>query len=385
MIRCDVYLAANEVPEEDWGRVADRDGLCASLAWLATIEAQVIGETRYLLVRDGAETVAALPVYLVDEFANEYYDPAGHFTGLPSGSRYCLAGGIAGYRNQPSFAPGLASERFVAARQALFASLSELVDAHGCGYAAFLFLTEEGFDRIGAEPGVSRPVLGHVADTRLFAEGAGLDDYFAQLPRSRRRYKRRELHRFEQAGLTIQVEDPREHTELIVRLFDQVNRKYGRLIPDEVQRAELVRQFDRFGASTVLFTCRDERGITGLSLALVQGGWLYLRGAGFDYPRLRGKFEYFNLSFYGPLRYCYEHGLRGVHLGPSSPAAKVERGATIRPLVSAVFDRAALVAERVGEDADREARDYWTGELRRMHADVDPAPWKRFGVEAGVG
>jgi len=96
--------------------------------------------------------------------------------------------------------------------------------------------------------------------------------------------------------------------------------------------ARLRRQGEHLAARAVVFACFDDDIIIGFALAYQWGGELALRVVGFDYERLSGADEYAQLAIHAPLRYCYQHGLRRLHLGTGSYEAKCRRGARPRPL-----------------------------------------------------
>jgi hypothetical protein len=97
-------------------------------------------------------------------------------------------------------------------------------------------------------------------------------------------------------------------------------------------RARLRRQAEHLASRAVVFGCFDGDVVIGFALAYQWGDELALRMVGFDYERLRGAGEYAQLAVHAPLRYCYEQGLRRLHLGTGSYPAKCRRGARIRPL-----------------------------------------------------
>jgi hypothetical protein len=84
-----------------------------------------------------------------------------------------------------------------------------------------------------------------------------------------------------------------------------------------------------------VFACFDGDMIVGFALGYRWGSELVLRAVGLDYERLSGADEYAQLAVHAPLRYCYQHGLRRLHLGTGSYAAKCRRGARPRPLWAA--------------------------------------------------
>ena len=103
---------------------------------------------------------------------------------------------------------------------------------------------------------------------------------------------------------------------------------------------------------------------------------LYGRLAGFDYDRLRGAFEYFNLAFYRPFAYCARYGLTTLHLGIESRAAKALRGATMRPLWSAVVPADARTGEPRAALRRPELVDERLAELRRYSEARLPDDWE---------
>ncbi len=81
-----------------------------------------------------------------------------------------------------------------------------------------------------------------------------------------------------------------------------------------------------------MFGCRLGDDLIGFSLAYEWRSELLVRAAGFDYERLPGAYEYAQLVVFRPVEFCYERGLRRIHFGTASLAAKCRRGARVRPL-----------------------------------------------------
>ena len=70
----------------------------------------------------------------------------------------------------------------------------------------------------------------------------------------------------------------------------------------------------------------------GFCLYYVHRETLYLRWAGFDYSRLAGAAEYFNLLYYSQAMHAPQIGVRRLHAGIKTIEAKALRGAQLRPL-----------------------------------------------------
>jgi predicted N-acyltransferase len=97
-------------------------------------------------------------------------------------------------------------------------------------------------------------------------------------------------------------------------------------------------------------------------MGFVWGGWLYLWYAGFDYDRMPGAYEYFNVTIYEPLRYCYEHGLSGVHLGAGTHHAKGVRGATVGPLLASAWSLSSL-HDLTSAGSREQVADHWRTQI----------------------
>jgi predicted N-acyltransferase len=87
------------------------------------------------------------------------------------------------------------------------------------------------------------------------------------------------------------------------------------------------------GTSAQVALCvRGGEEPVGFCLYYVRGDTLYLRWAGFDYGRLVGVAEYFNLVYYSQIELAAELGVRWLHAGIKATEAKALRGAELRPL-----------------------------------------------------
>jgi predicted N-acyltransferase len=274
------------------------------------------------------------------------------------------------------FAPDLPPEQRRQAVRALLDTVRDQVTAEAEALAFAFFLTWQGYLALAADDRVPAPILSYAGETRLDVLGDRFDDFTGALRRRQRRQVKAEMARFREAGLRIEQEDPREQIGLVARLVDQNFQKYGRASELDFQEAILQRQFAVMGEHARLFVCRYGEAAVGVLLGYVWDGWFCSRMGGFDYARLPGAFEYFNLTIYHPVRYCYEAGLRGIYLGAGSQIAKGRRGAVIEPLVSVVlpFDD-TKADDYVPADHRRQVRQYWEGEMREIPRAFDTELW----------
>jgi hypothetical protein len=81
--------------------------------------------------------------------------------------------------------------------------------------------------------------------------------------------------------------------------------------------------------------------VIGGVLAIAHQDCLYLRMIGFDYTLASNSCAYFQLVFYQPISIAQQLGLARVHLGIEMNGTKSTRGATTRPLWTAVYGLAA--------------------------------------------
>ncbi|MFE2104807.1 GNAT family N-acetyltransferase [Kitasatospora sp. NPDC059463] len=373
---CDTLAA---VPPQSWAPVAARAGLYSSHAWLTLVEQETEGLCRYLLVHDDAGLAGALPVYLTADEPNPYYDPRSVFrAAVPGrGGRYCVAGSRSGYSNELLLADRLGEAGRRATAALLLDELALLAREEEQQHAFLLYLNERGLRQVaGAAEGLA-PVLGYSGDAWLDVPGEGFGDYLAALTSSRRWTVRKELRGFAAEGLRTVRTDPRERLDLVVEFARRGNEKYGIVEDGAALRTRFERQCAAFGEQGVLFEARRGRTVLGVALCYRWEDRLHLRMAGFDTAVPARAYAYFNVVIYESLRYCYETGLRGVHLGTGSHDAKGGRGARIGPLASVALPAAgADGADPAAPAARAGVRRYWRQQSARRPQLFDEEQWR---------
>jgi predicted N-acyltransferase len=143
---------------------------------------------------------------------------------------------------------------------------------------------------------------------------------------------RKEMRRFAAAGYELAVEPLSQCWYEAGPLVANVQQKYGHADTADDCRAGLRTQAEALDRHSLVFTARRRGRLVGCALFYAWRTTLHGRVVGFDYPALSNAAEYFNLLFYEPLRYAYEHGYAALRLGISSYEAKVGRGARAAPL-----------------------------------------------------
>lgn len=377
-VEAQVVDAISAVDREEWNRLATNAGFYSSHEWLSTVEAETEGQCRYVMLREQGRLLAAMPVYLVDSQTNSFYRPSTHFDLLRPPQQWestCLAGSNRGYRNAFVLDPALTEVE----RRRVMARLGEMLwkisSEAGVDHVALLFLTADAAGMLDEIGGCTPPLLTYTAESRLSTVGSSFEEFLATLSPFRRKTTRKEMRTFARAGLTVASEPIWEQRDLVVRLVGNLNRKHERGFTEADHAAALDRQRTHLSDHAVLLVCRTGGVPVGLSMGFVWDGWFYLWYAGFDYDRLPGAFEYFNMCLHEPLRYCYENGLRGVHLGVSTHYAKGIRGASLAPLYSSVWSPRSSEVDAVSDAARRRVEEYWRGQMRRMRGAFPDSTW----------
>jgi hypothetical protein len=322
-LRVETVAAMDAVDPEAWDELAAGRSLFVSRPWLGVVERDRRAVPSYLLARDGAKLVAALPLYEVVEESNPCYRVAEELPGVHVPSGHVVGGARRGYRNEL-----LGSEEGVS-------RLAEAALAAGRP-VVFFFLGLDDAEALSSVEGASRPLLQR-PEARLDAPGGSFEDYLGSLRRDRRHRVRREVERFLGSDVQVARETVPEALDEAPLLLVNVERKHGGDPRVEPMRGFLAALDEAFGPRCVLFTSRRDGRLVAFSLAIEWGERLYVRAIGFDYDAEPPAGAYFNLGYYEPLRRCYERGLSGLHLGIDSYPAKVHRGARLEPLWAVVL------------------------------------------------
>ena len=183
---------------------------------------------------------------------------------------------------------------------------------------------------------------------------------------------RRERRAFSESGLCVAVRRLDECRRELAPLLANVQRRYGQPADTAVLADLLEAESAGLAGHSAVFTGEDAGGIVAAFLTYRFGSGLFGRLAGFDYDRLPGVFEYFNLGVYEPVAYLAEHRLRTLHLGVGSWQAKAFRGATIRPLWTALV-RTGAPGLRLRRP---ERADEWIERLEASRHAYERADWR---------
>jgi hypothetical protein len=203
----------------------------------------------------------------------------------------------------------------------------------GCRSHALLYL-DPGQDAAlrehAARLGLRRSLFG--AEGVLTVPDGGFDGYLARLPSSRRNTIRREIRAYAELGIRTEVATgPAALAGEHVALRSALRAKYGHAAGEDWVRAEFDTLRETMGDGLVVFSARQDGRTVGYLMAFRRGDVLYTRAAGFDYSAASGAFCYFNLVYYDVVRWAQRDGVRRIHYGLGTSAAKAHRGCSLLP------------------------------------------------------
>jgi hypothetical protein len=274
---------------------------------------------------------AAVAVTAIAEEGNSFYDWDVRLRGLDlptPGQTGLMAGQRRGYQTTLLYADGV--DRDTATAELL----PRILDAaeEGCvpGPARVaMFLSTPDVVALRRAGAVAAPVA-LAADAWIPVDA---DDWAGWRGRHRPEIIRRDESRFIRAGYRIAETTLAEFVPHAARLQAATQARYGHSADEAALAASFAVQGRHMGdAARVVYAEVPGEPPVGFSVFYVRGETTYLRTAGFDYSRLRGAAEYFNVCYYEPLRAAIAAGCRWLHAGIEAAEAKALRGAELRPL-----------------------------------------------------
>lgn len=273
--------------------------------------------------------------------------PVSELASLPSWSRYrwndhlaefglpllpptgTLVGASEGFQTHFLSAPAVG--RSTSGLADLVAELRRPCDAGGRACVAMYVTTEDVLAL--REAGVKAEPVALDADAWIRVPDGGWDAWLETFPGKRRRTIAREERRFSQAGYTITHRPLAEVCDRMGAASASTLRKYGHQTTEqaEVDSLRLVAESMGDAAQVAILSIGDGDPV-GFCIYYLWGDVAFLRWGGFDYDKLVGATEYFNLAYYCQVRRAPELGIRWIHAGATAQAAKALRGAELRPL-----------------------------------------------------
>lgn len=362
-----------EVAEDDWNGLVGEDGFYLSYDWLKYVEGEPYERSRYLLCLDSGALVGALVLNWIDNPFTPLYSPGRLSELLEVDGSTLIAGATRGHRSAVLLAPSAANRGEILAE--LLREASSLARQEGHKGIVLPFLTTSALAEMASVARVRAAF--ELPEAEITDCATSLDAYYDREPRKVRQRIREDRAKFARAGWTIRERNLDDCVEEAARLVHGLRLKYGH--QEQTQREledALAGQARTLASRSVVFTCEDDSGIAGVIICYQWRTTLYGRLAGFDYDRLRGACEYFNVTLYAPVQYAGKAGLRRYHLGVASWEAKAYRGARLRPLWSAFIP---VDGEQDGPGLDLvndAAARRWMADIAQRGIPVDDAEWR---------
>jgi predicted N-acyltransferase len=231
------------------------------------------------------------------------------------------------------------------------------------------------------EAGVDAPPVFLDADAWFPVHPDGWQAWLDAQPRNRKVKARKEARRFREAGYQITHLPLADCYERLAVAAASTQSKYGHTGDPEHYRQSLRRYSEEMGESARVSICtRESDDPVGFCVYFHWGDTLFLRWCGFDYSRLCGVAEYFNLLYYDQLQRAAQLGVRWIHAGIKSVEAKARRGARLRPLWMVDLTPGSVLTEAVDRIREHNARGYQSlaDDSQTSAALVDQEPWSVF-------
>ncbi|MFJ8387843.1 GNAT family N-acetyltransferase [Streptomyces sp. NPDC094438] len=169
-------------------------------------------------------------------------------------------------------------------------------------------------------------------DAGIPLPGSTFDDYLAGLPSKRRVTIRRQRRAFAEAGYELRTLRLSECADAAGALAAQLQARHGHPADPAFMAGLLHDRADGMADTGTVLAAYTGGQMVAFSLFYRHADTVWLRSTGYDYARLRGAHEYFNLVYYLPIDHAYAHGATALHLGMESLRAKTLRGAVTSPL-----------------------------------------------------
>jgi uncharacterized protein len=368
-----VHFAPNTISRAAWDGLVGRN-FYSTANWLDFCATEHAGAVDAVVAAgDGTPAEVAVPLFSGPDLVGSPYDWNAQLArrSLPTLSPDgFLVGPREGYQTQ------LLSATPQPTPDAVSQLLTELRGRAADRACVAMYLNTEGVRHFRAA-GVPAPAVLLECDAWLPVPEGGFDAWFAGLSKKRRYSVQHEMTTFTSAGYRIQHLPLRECSAAIAPLAVRTEAKYGYVATVEEDLASFGNHEQCLGDAAMVALCTLDDVPVGFCLYYVWQDAVFVRWVGFDYPRLRDAYEYFNLMYYEQLRWAAGRGIRWIHTGLKATKAKVLRGAVIRPLWLLDLAAASPLA-----DAEPAVHEHNAAFLDEVMADralansiADPAEW----------
>lgn len=401
--RSRLFRTLDDLDGSRWDASGSPPSFYSSFPWLQTIDETLaldgVTDSAFVTVeREGSPPSAAMAVYRVskDFFESQYpprlvaeaeleeelapfLDP--HERDRLATLRASLAGSLGdGVDSAVCFIPYAftAGVRIREADSLLASALLEKLDEIGRAWRvrskAFLFVPDDA----------PRPLVAALED-RGFAAGlfdarsrieirwSSFDDYLQALRSNHRAAIRKELRALAANDLRSEVvEGPMlpAISDDLAQLSARLMERYGFAFDLERERLSYATIYRHLESATTAFVVRHDENIVAFCLFHRLGDRLAGGMSGQDYAY---DYVHFVSTYYEPLRYAIDHGIKSIDYGVGSYQSKTMRGCTLQQLFGYFsFDDAR-------PDDVRELLELQTTARQRLLAQYESTPWRVDG------
>lgn len=313
------WAEVSEESRRSWDKIVDPESFYCSSGWL-NVQSSVSKHRLFLVtVFADATLIGGTPIYVQSE------------QGLDS---VCKVGSVSGNRNTISTAKDFSTRRPEIIRGIVNALLA-WCSVRTIGGVVFEFQTADVISSVEDELGSGVFERHEYSQGVLVPKGRTCEEYLSSLGR-KGKAPLKELRRFREVGLTVELVDSGEYINTCVQLMHNTALKYNQKMTKEYLRQITQAQIDLLPDNMRVFACFDEsRKVIGVALAFEWKGNLFARVAGFDY----GATEQYPAVYFNVACYALVDAVAGeydsvVHLGLGSLEAKLRRGASLERLTS---------------------------------------------------
>lgn len=323
------------ISEEEYSPLSAGRTFYVSRPWLlATEKLRKKGTTSYIVARNkNDQLVGILPLYWGKPSKRGFYAPFGRFLSRSEGSFNeddWSPTFIIGSRTAYACEFLISSTIDESEKTLILKNLLELAEKkayiHSSASISAFYINERGRNQLKELINPQNDFFISGANTILDIKWDNFDDYLASMNTK----IRRENRVFNSEGYQIIESDLKSSIDVLAELFAKHEQKYGHETSAANEAEELHTLAKYANDKSVVLLIKSEDSIVGGILLFVWEDTVYGRNLGIS---TKGeKFEYFNLSFYEPIRFAIENGYKHIDLGMTSYPAKVRRGARIEPL-----------------------------------------------------
>ncbi len=339
MLEIKVLNSINEIDEEAWDSIVEKDHVISSYMYLKAVEESGINVCfyRYPVVYEDGKLVAHTCIYKIyfelDVFAKgpvkwlinqvrSFWPNFLKLALLECGTPVALG-------NTISYAPGVDREKIL---EIIVNRMDEIAKESRIGIILLRDFYIEELEFYDIFKNYHFKKLENLPNTMIENQWSGFKKYLDSM-RGHYRYKtKKRIKKFEGGGLSVEVRNGfSDIAPELLRLWQQVFEnatEYKR----EILTEDFFRNMDRYmGDDSKVLLLNNEHKIVGFALILMDGESMKFMFSGLDYEYNKRYCVYFN-TLYNVVKLGIESGSKSFDMGITTCIPKMDVGAKIVPL-----------------------------------------------------